>query len=308
MIGTVKDSRDKLLRNFVKELEQSKGYSKHTITAYSRDVTRYLGYLSAQTKTVESADHKDVRNYIYELHRQGLSARSLNRMLASVRGFYRHLQRIGYIDNDPVKSVSLPKEKRSLPKALSEKTISDAIDATPDNSPIEIRDSAIVELLYGTGMRLSEIAGLTIDSISGNNVKVLGKGDKERIIPLTRKSLRSVKEYLRIRVQLLTEEKSEEQTLFLSVRGNPLTGRDIARRVERLLRRVSGEKQLSPHLLRHSYATHLLDNSADLRAIQELLGHEAASTTQIYTHVSLERLKKVYKQAHPRANKEKETE
>ncbi len=299
---------DELLEKFIGELKQSKGYSPNTITAYSKDIARYLSFLATQNKTIESAAYKDVRNYTYELHRQGLSARSLNRMLSAIRGFYRHLVRIGYVDSDPVKDVSLPKEKRSLPKALPEKTISEAIDSAPDSSPIQIRDRAIVELMYGTGIRLSELAGLMTDSISSSFVKVVGKGGMERIIPLTRQSQRAVEAYLKIRRELLGDDESNEQSLFLSVRGNPLTSRDIARRVEKLLRRVSGEKQLSPHLLRHSYATHLLDNNADLREIQELLGHKAASTTQIYTHVSLERLKEVYKQAHPRAIQEKEAE
>ncbi len=291
------------IEQYLLELKVSRDVSPHTLTAYRRDITRYVDFLAGRGNKIESVTFREVREFTFDLHRQGLSARSINRTLSAIRGLYRQLRRIGIVDKDPTKDVSLPKEHHHLPKVIPAKTIATALDDAPSDGVLSIRDRAIVELLYGTGIRLAELAGVSLSSISEKEVKVRGKGDKQRIVPLTRKSREAIDKYLAIRSALVKVDRDEE-ALFLSKSGYRLTARDIARRVERLLRRASGDKQLSPHVLRHSYATHLLDNEADLREIQELLGHESASTTQMYTHVSLDRLRKVYQRSHPRAKKE----
>ncbi|MDP8228713.1 MAG: tyrosine recombinase XerC [Candidatus Electryoneaceae bacterium] len=295
---------DSSVERYLDELETVRGYSPHTVRAYRKDIIRYVEFLTGRNCDVINAGFRDVREFAYELHRQGLSTRSIGRMLSAVHGLYRHFQRIGLVERDPVGEISLPKENRPLPTVLPKETIADAIDQKSDEGPASIRDRAIVELFYGTGIRLSELAGLNLSSISDKEVKVLGKGDKERIVPLTRKARQALDDYLSVRPALA--DTDSEDALFLSVNGNRLTVRDIARRVELVLRRTSGDKKLSPHRLRHSYATHLLDNDADLREIQDLLGHEKPSTTQIYTHTSLERLVKVYQRAHPRAGSKRE--
>ena len=295
---------DSSVERYLDELETVRRYSPHTVRAYHKDIVRYVEFLAGRNCDVIDADFRLVREFAYELHRQELSARSIRRMLSAVHGLYRHLQRIGLVERDPVGEISLPKENRPLPTVLQKEIIADAIDQTTDDGPTLVRDRAIVELFYGTGIRLSELAGLNLSSISEKEVKVLGKGDKERIVPLTRKARQALNDYLSIRPALANADR--EDALFLSVRGIRLTVRDIARRVEAVLRHTSGDKKLSPHRLRHSYATHLLDNDADLREVQELLGHEKPSTTQIYTHTSLERLVKVYQRAHPRAGNKKE--
>lgn len=290
---------------FLKEIAGARNFSNHTVTAYRNDLEKYVEFLESRECDPVHAGFRDAREFMYELHRKGLSNRSIVRSFSAIRSFYRYLRRVGSVEKDPTRTLSLPREKRSLPKTLPEKVISSAIDQASPATKLIIRDKAILELFYGTGIRLSELAGLNLSSLEGRNIRVLGKGRKERIVPLTRHAQRALEDYLEIR-PILLGQKRDEMAIFLSKSGNRLTTRDIARRVEKLLRQVSGEARLSPHSLRHSYATHLLDHGADLRAIQELLGHETPQTTQIYTHVSIERLTKIYKQAHPRASKQKE--
>ncbi|NQU06217.1 MAG: tyrosine recombinase [Calditrichaeota bacterium] len=279
---------------------RSRNYSAHTLRAYSRDIESFIESLENKGRKLEKVDFHDIRDFIYILHRAGNSARSINRRISALRGLFRYMLQVGVITNDPTEKIIAPREKRALPEVLPENVISETFDTAPTETPIDIRDIAILEMLYGTGIRVAELAGLDLDSISGKFVHVLGKGDKERIVPLTGSSRRTLDKYLKIRPEL-KKSGSTEKALFLGQRGSRLTTRQIARRIEKMLRRVSGQKKLSPHIMRHSYATHLLDHDAELRAIQELLGHTSPETTQNYTHVSIERLVKVYKQAHPRA-------
>jgi len=285
---------------YLSELDASLKYSPHTLRAYRRDIGEYSDYVSQRNRTIRTAGFTDVREFIYALHRQGNTSRTIVRKLASVRGLYRHLQVIGAVSADPTYRISPPKERRKLPEPLPEKVIGEALEKAPDGNPLALRDIAIVELFYGTGIRLSELAGLNRASVGGKFVSVLGKGNKVREVPLTGTAKRALNSYLKVR-NLISPTAVSNNALFISHRGKRLTTRDIARRVEAILRRVSGAKRLSPHLLRHSYATHLLDRGAELPVVQELLGHASPKTTQIYTHVSLERLIKIYHQTHPRA-------
>ena len=283
----------------------ARNFSQHTIQAYRRDINAFIKYLQNHKRNMNSVDFHDIRNFIYELHRQGNSARTISRKLSTLRGFYRYLLRIGAVAADPTEQVSTPRVRKPLPDVLTEDVVASAIENAPVEKDIEIRDVAIIELLYGTGIRRAELAGLDLDAVKEKFIHVIGKGNKERIVPLTKKAREALNAYMKVRPALVNVNKPE-QALFLSRLGGRLTTRQIARRVEKLLRNVSGAKRLSPHILRHSYATHLMDHGADLREIQELLGHASPNVTQNYTHVSTERLVKVYKQAHPRAGKPKE--
>jgi len=290
---------DPSAERYVTYLETVTGMSGHTVRAYRHDLTRFCEYIESRGTELLHCDFRTVRDYAYELHRQGLTSRSIRRNLSAVKGLFHHFRQIGLIEENPVEKINLPKEHRNLPNALPEPVLNEALKERDAANPLTVRDLTILELFYGTGMRLSELAALDLDSISKIEVKVLGKGGKERIIPLTRPSVDMLAHYLSLRSRLQNEKSGN--ALFLSQKGSRLSTREIARRIERLLRPFSGEKRLSPHLLRHSYATHLLDHDADLREIQELLGHAKPSTTQIYSHISLERLMKVYQQAHPRS-------
>ena len=296
---------EKVVKQYLEDMEKSHRFSSNTVIAYRKDIQAYSNYLEEIGSRITATNFREVRGFIYELHRRGNTARSIVRKLSSIRGLYRHLTNIGAVAVDPTLLITAPKERRALPEVLSEKSIVSAIEEAPSEKNIEIRDLAILELLYGTGIRRAELAGLNLDSIQDKFIRVLGKGDKERIVPLTGHALRAIERYLKIRV-LLTVSHPREPALFVSQLGTRLTTRQIARRINKMLQRVSEQKKLSPHKLRHSYATHLLDHGADLREIQELLGHTSPKTTQDYTHVSSERLVKVYNQAHPRAGKNKE--
>ncbi len=306
MVLTVKGNNlIEAVHQYLEELEKSRRFSPNTVTAYKKDIQSYLDFLTQRGRDIARVDFHDVRDFIYELHRRGNSARSIVRKLSSLRGLYRHLIRIGAISVDPTILILPPREKRTLPEVLSEKVIAEAIDEAPVVSTIEIRDIAMLELLYGTGIRRSELSDLNLDSVKDKFIHVIGKGDKERIVPLTGKAREALDTYLKIR-SALAHAVEHEPALFLSLRGSRITTRQIARRVEKMLRRSSGAKKLSPHQLRHSFATHLLDRGADLREIQELLGHTSPKTTQIYTHVGIGRLVKIYNRAHPRAGKTQE--
>ncbi len=292
------------VQKFLDDLKKNKRYSLQTLRAYTTDLTSFNEHIQSRNKSLEDTDFRDIRDFIYELHRQGLSAKSIGRKLAAVRGFYKYLNRVGIIETDPTESVNIPKATRELPLPLSVKEIESAADKT-DLTALEIRDLSMLEMLYGTGMRVSELENIDIDSIHGDFIKVTGKGSKQRSIPLTRHTQKALKEYLKIRPQLVSQSKPTK-ALYLSVRGERLTTRDISRRIRKILSSAAERSKLNPHLLRHSYATHLIEGGTDIRVVQELLGHASLNTTQIYTHVGIERLVKVYNQAHPRAEKETE--
>jgi integrase/recombinase XerC len=294
------------VESFVTYLTSEKRYSPHTVQAYKTDLLQFIDFLvqileKPDTPSPESTTREDVRLFLGGLIRHGMSKRSVARKLASLRAFFGFLIRTERITTDPTLTLASPKFEKYLPEFLREEEMSNALDAIVRDSPTGIRDRAILELFYGTGMRLSELVKLNIEDVDlhGGAVCVHGKGNKERVIPIGKNAGRTLKLYLSRRNEL--KPKPGEQALFLNRSGKRIIPRSVQLLVHKWLRRVSEKKKLSPHVLRHTFATHLLDRGADLNAVKELLGHESLSTTQLYTHLSLEHLKKVYRQAHPRA-------
>jgi len=253
---------------------------------------------------LEGLDRNDVRSFLGYLNARGFGRRSIARKLASLRTFLGFLCHMGHLKRNPALQVPPPKLEKSLPVHLNVNEAHRTMETPSPDSILGVRDRAILELFYSTGIRLRELAGLTLAALDldGGLVRVVGKGDKERLVPIGKPAQRALKVYLERRGELSGEKVSDQATpyVFLSRSGKVLSPSGIQRRVERHLEVATGRK-LSPHTLRHSFATHMLDAGADLNAVKELLGHASLSTTQIYTHVSVERLKKAYRQAHPRA-------
>jgi tyrosine recombinase XerC len=293
------------IKNFLEYLKKQKNYSDHTLFSYQKDLEQVEGFLSSENKLEkpDSIDRLVLRNYLVFLNQKGYDFTSMKRKLSSLRSFIKFLKRQGKIKTNPTFSLDFPKTKKKLPEFLSLKQMEELLKSDEASSIWELRDKAILEIFYSTGIRLSELANLEFGSIDFNNqtVRVLGKRKKERIVPIGEKSLQVVKEYLKQRATLPQIESCKY--IFINKNGNGLTPRSIERITKKYAGKVAKEKKVSPHTLRHTFATHLLDEGADLMAVKELLGHESLSTTQIYTHVTVEKLKKVYQKAHPRSGK-----
>ena len=247
-----------------------------------------------------------VRAYMADLYRHGQARASVSRKLSALRSFSRYLRREGWIEGDPVALAAAPKREQKVPAHLSMDEMSKLLDVPDASEPLGKRDRAILELFYASGLRLSELVGLDVEDVnlSARMVRVMGKGSQERIVPFNDATRRSVAAWLKERVALTRTAKSDAQPLFVNFRGSRLTGRSVQRLVARYMSLCSTRFGISPHALRHSFATHLLERGADLRAIQELLGHVQLSTTQRYTHVNSAQLLDVYRKAHPRAKAE----
>lgn len=290
------------LEEFMSYLTNEKKYSAHTITAYQRDLTQFLEFLTEQEKTLPEVDYKILRYYMADLQNRDLSKTSISRKLAAVKSFFRYLYREDYIQDNPAELVSAPKKEKRLPQVISE---IDMIQFLEDNltgqEPLTLRDKAIFELLYSSGLRVSELVALTVKEINRQQgfLRVFGKGNKERIVPIGKKAQEALDNYLTHSRPLLQNQECEQ--LFLNHQGGPLTARGVAYILEQYVKKGAVRYKVSPHTFRHSFATHLLDNGADLRVIQELLGHESLSTTQIYTDVSKAHIQQIYFKAHPRA-------
>ncbi len=293
--------------------EKERQYSPNTVKAYGRDLTRFTAFCDAHyggegAWSWDTVDRTGVRGFLGELQRSGLAKRSASRALSSVRSFYRYLQLNDLVGVNIAKAARVPRIDKRLPTPLGRQQMDDLFDLAEarasEDDFVALRDLAMLELFYATGMRLAELSGLDLDRLDllGDQVKVLGKGRKERIVPLGSKASRALRRYLPVRDQAVEEQGRSVHlpAVFVGRRGRRLTARTVQRRMQALFAAV-GEDDASVHSLRHTFATHLLDAGADLRAVQELLGHASLSTTQIYTHTSVERLKKVYRDAHPRA-------
>ncbi|MHB9027996.1 MAG: tyrosine recombinase XerC [Candidatus Latescibacterota bacterium] len=301
-----------LIERFLAFLQTQKRYSGHTLDAYSRDLAQYREYLSLKTGEEDPGfahfTKAGLRDYLYALSTSGLVKRSIARKLAALKSFGKFLHREGFIEHDPAAEVRTPKLDKREPVFLSTEEVKRAVErpesGEDEDELLAARSRAVLELLYGSGLRLSELVSLDADGVDFHNgvVKVLGKGAKERIVPVGRMAVKALKAYLPLRSGRLAEKHCpEERALFISRNGGRLGRRQVQLDVTRFLRLVSEKEHLSPHVLRHTFATHLLDNGADLRAVQELLGHSSLSTTQVYTHVTVDRLTRAYRQAHPRA-------
>jgi integrase/recombinase XerC len=293
------------LRSFLEYLDAERHYSSHTVVAYEGDLTRLLQFLRREGVTAfRDVDRKTIRRFLSSLVEQGLSKKSIARHCASVRSLFRFLHQRRIVRTNPTIGLPTPRVNRKLPVFLDERTMSDVINAAVASPKHSLRDTAIIELLYSTGMRRSELVGLNVGSIdfAGKTVKVMGKGNKERIIPIGRKAVEAIRAY---RHSLRTSNggtmMSASQPLFVTERGKRMYPELVQRIVRKYIAQVSEVEKKSPHVIRHSFATHMLDRGADLMALKELLGHESLSTTQVYTHVSTERLKEAYRKAHPKA-------
>ena len=296
---------------FLAFAEKERQYSPNTVKAYARDLTRFTAFCDDHyggTWSWDTVDRTGVRGFLGELQRSGLAKRSASRALSSVRSFYRYLQLNERVAVNIAKAARVPRIDKRLPTTLGRQQMDDlftlAEARASDDDFLALRDLAMLELFYSTGMRLAELSGLDLDRLDllGDQVKVVGKGRKERIVPLGSKASRALRRYLSLRDRAIEKQGSgvRRPAVFVGGRGRRLTARTVQRRMQALFTAV-GEDDASVHSLRHSFATHLLDAGADLRAVQELLGHASLSTTQIYTHTSVERLKRVYREAHPRA-------
>ncbi len=295
---------------FAEYILKQRGYSVHTASAYRRDLEQFAEYLGerdaeARNTKPEQVTRDHIRSFLGDLARHGLNKSSVARKLASLRAFFGYLDSMGLIQNNPSTVVAGPKLEKRLPKYLHESEINRSIRAIDSGSDAGVRNRAILELFYGTGMRLSELVGLDIADIdfSGGTVRVSGKGGKQRIMPLGRTTTRELRSYLEIRGRF--SPATQDKALFLNVRGERISARGVQLLVKKTLAEGSEKRRLSPHMLRHSFATHLLDHGADLQAVKELLGHASLSTTQTYTHLTRDRLKQVYRQAHPRSETSK---
>jgi integrase/recombinase XerC len=288
---------------FLDYIMYEKRGSSHTSIAYKTDLYQYVAFLVSRQKELKNATYQDVRSWIVEEMKQGKSARTVNRKISTLKTFYKFLLRNEYITENPIDKVILPKSKKTLPVYISESNMEDLFDKVefPDTFG-GIRDKMVIELFYATGMRLSELANIKKKDIDFycQTIKVLGKRKKERIIPFSKKLDSILQEYISS-YENEFGRLEQESFLFVTDKGKHIYVKLIYRIVRKYLDMVSTAKKRSPHVIRHTFATHLLNHGADLTAIKEILGHSSIATTQIYTHVSVEKIKKTYKQAHPRA-------
>ncbi len=284
---------------FIRYLEVEKGLSQHTLRAYKKDLEIFAEFVSSSPEQIEPLD---VRGFIAEQIKSGLSKTSAGRRLAAVRSFFRYLHREGYIKNNPAKVVNSPKRPKTLPKFLTVDDVFNLVESPDGIGFMVARDRAILELLYSSGIRVGELSGLEMGDIDLRDglIKVKGKGRKERIVPIGSKAIEAIRTYLVERMLM----KKKDKALFLNRSGSRLTERSIQRIVVKYARKVLMDGRIGPHTLRHTFATHLLQAGADLRTIQELLGHSSLSTTQKYTHLDITHLLDVYDKAHPLAREE----
>ena len=303
------------LREFLDYIRLNRNASTHTVAAYESDLTQFVAFAGEFTGKRDALrpDHLDldvIRAFLGELHHERQSRATVARKVSAVRTFFRYLRREGFVESDPAALVVAPKREQKVPAHLSVDEMSHLLDTPDTSSPLGRRDRAILELFYASGIRLSELVGLGLEDLdlAGRMVRVMGKGRKERIVPFNQKAAGALRAWLKDRVALTRglprrSEAKEGDALFVNARGGRLTGRSVQRLVARYVTSCSARFGISPHALRHSFATHLLQAGADLRAIQELLGHVRLSTTQRYTHVNVAQLLEVYRKSHPRAHK-----
>jgi integrase/recombinase XerC len=290
---------------FCDYLDTERNVSPHTLEAYRRDLEQLAVFVhreKGEGATVSDVDHLLLRRYLALL---GKSARksTVGRKLAAIRSFFRYLLRRSVVAKNPAELIATPKKENRLPFHLDIDQVTTLVEAPADDQKHVLRDRAVLEMLYSCGLRVSELTGLDIGELdlSGGMVRVMGKGGKERIVPVGSRAIKAIREYLVSR-----GEPAGCGPLFLNTRGGRINRRSVARIIDTHVLRIAAFKRISPHILRHTFATHMLEGGADLRAIQELLGHASLSTTQKYTHVGIDRLMEVYDKAHPKAHTKKE--
>lgn len=296
------DRKMQQLEQFLHYLATERQLSAHTLDNYSRDLQRFLAFVEPlECTSWADVEVKRVRQFVAQTHRQGLAGSSIQRLLSAIRSFYRFLAREGLVEHNPADAVQAPKSPRKLPSTLDTDQI-DHLLALPVTDAVSARDAAIMELIYSSGLRISELVGLDLQDLdlADHSLRVTGKGSKERVLPIGTKALAALDCWLDYRHELAD---MLETAVFVSKRGSRISVRAVQQRMEYWGKREEIQGQVHPHRLRHSFASHVLESSGDLRAVQELLGHEDISTTQIYTHLDFQHLMNVYDGAHPRARK-----
>ncbi len=291
-------------QQFKDYLQFEKQYSSHTLDSYERDLNQFQDWLkNNQCEDITLADNLHIRNWVAGLHRQGIGSKTLQRKLSSLRSFYNFLIRKRLLKNNPAVDIRAPKSASKLPDTLDTDSLSQLLNI-PADSILAIRDRAIMELFYSSGLRLSELVNLNLDSIDfqEKSLRAIGKGNKERLLPIGSKAVEALQGWISERNTIANHD---ETALFVSKRGNRISTRSIQQRLSYWRKKQGLSQHIHPHKLRHSFASHILESSGDLRAVQELLGHADISTTQIYTHLDFQHLANVYDKAHPRARKKK---
>lgn len=286
---------------FIRYLSVERGLSQNTLTAYANDLAKLARFAATCNKDLLSLKSDDLAHFIRELSKTGLGPRSIARTLVAVRGFYKFLVQDGHLKTDPGANLETPKSWQSLPRFLADDEVERLLNTPDPTTDTGLRDKAMLEVLYATGLRVSELVGLSRGSIDLDLgfVKVFGKGGKERIVPVGQTAIDWLRKYLHIRPRFISTDKSVI-ALFVSDTGTPITRQAFWKTIVSYGNRA-GVGHINPHLLRHSFATHLLEHGADLRSVQMMLGHSDISTTQIYTHITNERLREIYRRFHPRA-------
>ena len=294
----------KEIQEFLSYLESVKQYSKHTISGYKRDLTKLSGYLlNIDIEDWQSVNEHELRTFVNSERRRGLSPRSIQRVLSTSRSFFEYLLVEGMIKLSPAQNINSPKSAQLLPKAMDADLVQRLLDFKPKGL-IEVRDKAIAELLYSSGLRLSEVCTLDVQDLELKErvCRVTGKGNKMRVVPVGKKAIQAIRDWLIHRKELKNSKSSSSEAMFLNNKGKRISARSIQLRLEKLCAQ-RGLPGINPHMLRHSFASHVLESSGDLRAVQEMLGHADIATTQIYTKLDFQHLSKVYDSAHPRARK-----
>jgi integrase/recombinase XerC len=290
------------IKAFVDHLRFEKNASPHTVDAYRRNLLQFADFLRESGIPFSRVDNMVIRSYLAFLYRKGEKKSTTARKLAAVRSFFRFCLQKKWVKDNPAKVVATPKQERRVPSFLSEDEMTGLLELPEARKPLDFRDKALLELLYATGLRVSELVGLDLDDIHFEErlVRVRGKGKKERLVPFGRTAQGSLESYLAQRVRI-AGVPGDERAVFLNYRGQRLSARSVQRIVRGYIQKTAMKRDISPHSLRHSFASHLLSRGADLRAIQELLGHASLATTQKYTHLDLKHLLEVHKKTHPRS-------
>ncbi len=305
------------IEQYLTHLRYQRNASPHTLRNYASDLYQFLFFLTHTTEgeprtepALEQIDNITIREFLGILYQQRNRKSSVARKLAVLRSFMKYLAGQGVVPSNPAKNVASPKQEKLLPEHLSPDAVTELLEMPDAGTALDLRDRAILELFYASGIRVSELVGLDRDNLDleGGFIRVVGKGRKERIVPFGRKAGDAIRKYLEVQHELCGKQGATgalvaDRAVFLNSRGRRLTTRGVAVIVDRHVARLAQRLRVHPHTLRHTFATHMLDAGADLRSIQELLGHESLSTTQKYTHVSAEQLVRVYRSCHPRAKK-----
>jgi tyrosine recombinase XerC len=290
------------IEGFIAYVSRERDFSPHSVRAYRSDMNEFAHYCLGQDRTeLAKIDNLVLRGFLAHLQKAGRARSTIQRRMSAIRSLYGWLMRFGHVTTNPTLKVRTPPREKRLPAFLDPAEVEALLDAPDTETPIGLRDASMLELLYSTGMRVSELCGLDVDSFEPDmTVKVLGKGKKERLVPVGRPAMAATEAYVARRHELCSNLR-DVNALYISHMGTRVTDRAVRYRIAGYLKDAGIEKKVTPHTLRHSFATHLLNAGADLRVVQEMLGHVSLSTTQIYTHVTTERLRDVYAALHPRA-------